>query len=121
MQRILLLVQSLQASLQALGGEGINIITHETAVGRHLLVKFEAFSAHGAHRWMSGRERAALSVTDYSRGPGGDNEKHTPICRVPDIVFWPMLPSGYRHLLWNANSRIAAPTIRPRYWDLTVS
>ena len=94
MQRILLLFQSLQAALQAIGGEGIKVIAYETAVGRHLLVKFEAFFAHGAHRWISGRERAALSVTDYSQGPRGDNEKRTPICRVPDIVFWPMLPNG---------------------------
>jgi hypothetical protein len=59
------------------------VIAHETAVGRHLLVKFEAFFAHGAHRWISGRERAALSVTDYSRGHRGDNESIHPYVGFP--------------------------------------
>ncbi len=32
-----------------------------------------------------GRERAALSVTDDSRGPGGDGLAYT-LCRKPDIT-----------------------------------
>lgn len=39
MQRILLLFQSLQGALQALGGEGIKVIAHEAAISRQLPVK----------------------------------------------------------------------------------
>jgi hypothetical protein len=67
MQRFLALLQSLEATLQTLDGEGIEVIVEETTIHRRLLIKSEAFFAHGLT--AGGRvKRAALSVTDQAGG-----------------------------------------------------
>jgi hypothetical protein len=47
MQRFLLLLQTLQPTLQTLDREGVEVIVEEPTIRRQLLIKFEAFFAHG--------------------------------------------------------------------------
>jgi len=66
MQRFLALFQSSEVGLQTLDREGVEVIVEETTIRRRLLIKFEAFFAHGLT--AGGRvKRAALSVTDQGR------------------------------------------------------